>query len=278
MHAIADELHGEMVSMEFPVDSMITVTHPSFRPGWFMNRVGKSCTFYYVCTGTVNFSFGGQTYICNENSLFYLEIDENARIYNPDPDKNCVIYCVTFQLKPGYKMEDFKIPRPLQDESGQLQQLLQQIYRTHVSEGVAYKIRRFYEFSRFFYEVITHWLHSGTPSQVNLKLSKAMEYIKLNYRKSITVEELSQVVGYSVSHLRRLFAENYGMSPQAYILHIKLRRAKQLLEEQEYTVAEIAERLGFSSASYFCKLFKAKTGTSPYQYQKQYARHQPPVF
>lgn len=65
----------------------------------------------------------------------------------------------------------------------------------------------------------------------------------------------------------RLFRQIMGNSYTEYIREKKLNRAIQLLE-QDYTVKDIAQKLGYSSAQYFIKVFKEEHGITPYQYKK----------
>ena len=82
------------------------------------------------------------------------------------------------------------------------------------------------------------------------------------------MHDLCRMTGYSESHLRRLFVKNFGMSPQNYIVEKRIDMAKEmLLDIPEKTVDEIADLLGISSTSYFCKLFRSKTGMSPMEYK-----------
>lgn len=104
------------------------------------------------------------------------------------------------------------------------------------------------------------------------EMDQAVQYIKSNFDKNITVVELAQMTGYSVSHFRRLFVKNYGMPPQEYIFQYKVQKAKALLVgEPEKSVEEIAELLGMYNAAHFCKMFKKKTGYSPGEYRENYS-------
>ena len=53
------------------------------------------------------------------------------------------------------------------------------------------------------------------------EIYNVVQYIQDNYDKNITVTELAEMTGYSVSHFRRLFVKNYGMPPQEYIFQYK---------------------------------------------------------
>ena len=103
------------------------------------------------------------------------------------------------------------------------------------------------------------------------EIDRAVHYMKDNYARNITVTELAEMTGYSVSHFRRLFVKNYGMPPQEYIFQYKVQKAKELLVgEPEKSVEEIADLLGLYNAAHFCKMFKKKTGCSPGEYREKY--------
>jgi len=72
---------------------------------------------------------------------------------------------------------------------------------------------------------------------------------------------------------RKLFKEYSGMTPMDYKLNAMIGQAKQHLTYSERSVAEIAEMLGFSSATYFCRMFKKKTGVTPMEYVKGNGKH-----
>lgn len=268
MNPVAEDTLRSLTTVEFPLESLRSVGIREYQPCWKADRIGLSSSLYYVLSGQVSFTLNGHTHVCGAHTMFYLEHHEQATMANPDAQAPCALLYITFHLKPGLTLAPFGIPRPLEDNEHKFLQLTQQLYRTHLAEGPAYKIKEFYELSQLFYELLISKLRTGEGSLVDRKLWRAVEYVKVNYRKSITIEELSQLVGYSTSHFRRLFVKTFGISPQEYILLAKIRHAKRLLVEQDYTVAEISDILGFCNTSYFCKLFKVKTGQSPRQYQK----------
>ena len=60
-------------------------------------------------------------------------------------------------------------------------------------------------------------------------------------------------------------------SPKSYLLNIKLQKSKELIRENQYTISEIADMLGFSSIHYFSRLFKKYFDLSPSEYAKEIA-------
>ena len=84
----------------------------------------------------------------------------------------------------------------------------------------------------------------------------------------LSIAEIAKECAVSESGLRRIFKEQMGISPIRYRLNFKLKRAKFLLDSTDMSVGEIAERLNFFDAAYFCNVFKRHVGMTPMQYTK----------
>ncbi|NJM26820.1 MAG: helix-turn-helix transcriptional regulator [Bacteroidia bacterium] len=81
-----------------------------------------------------------------------------------------------------------------------------------------------------------------------------------------SVEELSRELGMSRVHLYKKLLSLTGKSPIEFIRTIRLKRAAQLLEKSQLTVAEIAYEVGFNNPKYFSKYFKEEFNTLPSMY------------
>ena len=81
-----------------------------------------------------------------------------------------------------------------------------------------------------------------------------------------SIGEIAKRCAVSESGLRQIFKEQTGLTPTQYRTDIKLKKAIYLLESTDLTVSEIAERLHFFDAAYFCKTFQAHIGMTPKQY------------
>lgn len=101
----------------------------------------------------------------------------------------------------------------------------------------------------------------------NLSVQKAILYIKQNYDKSICLNELGKFVGYTPNHFQRIFTDITGISPQKYLENVRIKNAKFLLSQNELSVADIAFACGFSSQSYFSKIFKKLTLITPNEFK-----------
>ena len=88
-----------------------------------------------------------------------------------------------------------------------------------------------------------------------------------NTLANISIEEIADMCGVSCGCFSSLFKEYSGKSPHKYRLDFKIELAKQMLKSGYMTVEVISDSLMFESASYFCKIFKKKTGLTPSQYR-----------
>ena len=112
-----------------------------------------------------------------------------------------------------------------------------------------------------------------TITSVDEKLiQRALEYIEKNMDNTeYAVEELSRDLGMTRMNLYRKLQSITGNTPSDFIKSIRLKRAAQLLQGSRLTMAEVADRVGFSSASYFTKCFKEMFGVTPTQYAETYS-------
>lgn len=107
-------------------------------------------------------------------------------------------------------------------------------------------------------ELITH----------NNKIKTAIDYIHSNFRSgNIDVSFLAKMSGLSEAYFRKLFKQIHNLSPNQYIIELRLEYASHLLRSQLYTVSEAAYKSGFNDIKYFSKLFKKRYGVTPKRHQ-----------
>lgn len=94
-------------------------------------------------------------------------------------------------------------------------------------------------------------------------VAAALAAIRDNYMALYGVEELSEQLGVSKSHLVRVFKEEVGVPPGKYLTQVRIEAAQSLLLEGVYNLETIAGLCGFSGANYLCRVFKRETGLSP---------------
>lgn len=93
-------------------------------------------------------------------------------------------------------------------------------------------------------------------------------YIDGHYTENITLDTLANLCHVSRYYLVHTFTDEYGISPINYMTTCRLREAKQMLKNDDYSLSFISRILGFSSPSYFSQAFKKHEGISPNEYRK----------
>ena len=101
------------------------------------------------------------------------------------------------------------------------------------------------------------------------RLAKVLSHIHANICNDISIDSLATVACVSKPYLIRLFKQEVGTPPLQYINRKKIEKAQLLLLTEEKPVMEVAYALGFSDHSYFIRLFRKITGTTPQAYRQQ---------
>lgn len=96
---------------------------------------------------------------------------------------------------------------------------------------------------------------------------KVMEYVKANYNKKLSLEEIARHVYFSRSYLSSLFKNETGSSLFAYINRVRVEKSKVLLLDESISLLDVAALCGFEDQSYFTKVFKKLVGVSPKRYR-----------
>ena len=103
----------------------------------------------------------------------------------------------------------------------------------------------------------------------------AVRYINYHFSEKIRIQDLAKHIGISRSYLVKLVKKETGMSPQKYLIEIRMRRASNLLGRSNDPVRIIAAECGYDDALAFSKVFKSKFGVNPRDYRMQHNKTYP---
>ncbi len=98
-------------------------------------------------------------------------------------------------------------------------------------------------------------------------VGRTIKYIDKNISETISTARIAKYLHISEYHLCHEFKRRTGSTISEYTASKRLSEAKKMLAETSKTVSEIATELGFSSFSYFCKIFKEKNGMTPGEFR-----------
>lgn len=97
---------------------------------------------------------------------------------------------------------------------------------------------------------------------------KVIKYIKDNYMRHISLEEIAQYTYISKTYLSSLFKKETGYSISEYINNIRVERSQHLLIDGEMSILEIAKACGFDDQSYYTKVFKKIADVTPKKFRE----------
>ena len=126
-------------------------------------------------------------------------------------------------------------------------------------------------FSYIFENNLFHKDNSSESKKTIDRLEKVIKYIHANCLSYITIEELANVSGYSVSHFSHFFKELTGKTPIEYINRQRIYSACDMLKQTDLSVLEVSLECGFENVGHFIKTFKKHTDYTPYKYKQKYS-------
>lgn len=123
--------------------------------------------------------------------------------------------------------------------------------------------------------LVRHYAREMLDQEDSLRRRKKLErlnivyqYIERNYSGPIGNRELADLIHVSEGRFSHLFKESAGMAPLQYINKVRLEKAANLLKRGDYTVAEVANAVGFSDYNHFGRLFRRAFGCTPMEARK----------
>lgn len=158
-----------------------------------------------------------------------------------------------------------KKAKPLVGRVAQFNDILHHLALMDNIENLVYVNSRFYSFvCSFKLKVLAAKSHGQKDRAIH-----TIEYMRENLNKVVTLEELADRAGLSVSHYCAVFKRRTSQTPMQLFTSMKIQRACQWLQDQNTTIKNIAYNLGFFDQYHFSKVFKEVMGMSPKDYKKQ---------
>jgi AraC-like DNA-binding protein len=111
-------------------------------------------------------------------------------------------------------------------------------------------------------------LMEDTPESSDL-VSKAKSYMQSEYVNEITVSGVAEKLGVNRSYLSEIFKEKTGISPQKYLITLRLEKAAELMVRFGQTPSTVAISTGYSDVYNFSRMFKKHFGLSPRDYIRE---------
>jgi len=149
-----------------------------------------------------------------------------------------------------------------------LSELFREIFNLWNKKELGYKFKCSAILCEIFAECYTQ---NYVLKSQNSKIQKSIEYLLKNYKKSdLSVKEIADRSFMSEVYFRKIFKKEYGVSPQKYIIDLRMQNAVGLISAGYYSLKEVAYMSGYNDYKHFSVEFKKKMGVSPSEYLYNY--------
>ena len=222
-------------------------------------RPRRCDAFVYILGGRCIYTFtDGRSFEAKEGDILYLS---EGAVYEMHVRERYDFICVNFFFAAeDMRQSDVFTPK----DKGSTENRFYRAWRMQTGGSLPTKMSLTY---KIYDDVIASRTESYLSLSHRAKIEEAMSMITADTRDSASVADLARQVGLSEVYFRKLFKLVTGASPSKFITDCRVKRAKELLFEDYLNLDEIAERCGFSSLSYFCRVFKSSTGMTPGEFR-----------
>ncbi|MDY0393886.1 helix-turn-helix domain-containing protein [Virgibacillus halophilus] len=254
---------------------LLYVTHSAYDKGWHSTQHTHHFTeLFYIVKGKGSFLLKGQEIPVKENdlviinpniehteksnwqdSLEYIALGIEGLTFSLPDEENSELGIYTYQ---GDRVDILFYLHKLLSEVQQNENGYEIICQ-NIIEILIIKLRRDRNFT----------IGKVQPQKINKSAAFIQYYINQNYRDDITLDKLAEAGHLNKYYLGHIFKQDIGVSPIEYLNQVRIREARKLLETTNYSIADIAAFIGFSSQSFFAQSFKRQTGTTPTRYRKE---------
>ena len=236
--------------------------------GWYEENDGKArhhCGLFWCMNGSGNFSIDDKKYTLKAGQVLYYLPHEADQITINSP--RCTYYWVTFDGTQAENfLKSFKYPRKpfyvkecLVSYFEEMFEILHDLTPAGLQRG-SIAIHKF---------LITVGNRAATPNQNSRYKQLVKDFIELtadNFKnESYNVAAAAEILKVHRTSLGRALKGQLNVSPNTYIVNIRLQHALRMLYETDLRAAEIADACGIPNPCYFSKLIKQLTGLPPHK-------------
>lgn len=255
----------------------IEVVKADFKRQIFSRHVHEGYTIGVIEQGAQRFYRSGGTHIAGQNSIILVNADDvhTGESATPDGWKYNAIYPTPehFKLLSEDLFDSNCLVPYFQDsviEDDRIAEQLRLVFE-HIESGSSTLLIETLLYGTLLTLAGKHGRSISLPNDIgvsrqNLLLVK--EFLDEHPDQDISLEDLAQLSGTSKYHFVRQFGKSFGLSPHAYQIQARIKKAKQLLKVGA-SISQTAIDCGFHDQSHLTRHFKRCLGTTPKKFQKQ---------
>ncbi|MBH5320196.1 AraC family transcriptional regulator [Paenibacillus sp. GSMTC-2017] len=249
----------------WPVRTGKNLAKPNYSVG---SRMIECYSIHCISSGKVSFVHNEQSVILSEGDLFclYPLIPYSYKVVNPDIAPLSMKWLAfhgsqafSILAKIGFTQLKPYVRGSMTLESEKVMNHIQSMMRGQSSDNLRLQASIYQLLSCFIEqnEVSNLAKHNGSWVQ------RAIDYMDAHYMEGITVSDVVSLAGVHRSHCYTELQRVLGISPQQYLIKLRMKKALELLQVEKYTVTEISLSLGYKDVYSFSRSFGNYYGMPP---------------
>lgn len=226
----------------------------------------EQCKFYFITQGTCQITIEGTEYTARAGDWFFIPA-KTKHAYQNCKDAPFAKYWMHFDLYPDARLfRLLNLPyRVKADPEGRALRLFQEFDAAlaggRFTDSLTVKARLI--------ELIAEYIKAANADVDEVerdgsqRFDSLLRYINENLHRPLSNEQLARIYHMHPNHFVRSFKEKTGQTPARYVKNKKLENARQLLENTQMPICDIAAKVGYPDPAHFSRLFRERYGMSP---------------
>lgn len=220
---------------------------------------------YLVTDGQVEFQINNHPFVMTKGKMYLIHPFSIDSAKSPESFTH---YYMHFNLKgiPFNFLSYYDLSNGVNFSDDEVALFKQLLHYFH-SEGIKKELITYGTFALLF----SKFFKSSTKINPAIrKFEPVLNYINENITKNITLEELADIIHMNKVYFATSFQKTFKTTPIKYVIEKKILYAQELLAKENYSIKEIAYKLGYSNEYYFSSAFKHSMGISPNKWRQAY--------
>ncbi|MBW4080661.1 helix-turn-helix domain-containing protein [Paenibacillus sp. S150] len=116
---------------------------------------------------------------------------------------------------------------------------------------------------------LLRYAEPAAPNDADMRLKLTLDYLQNHYREEIRIDKLAELAQLHPAYYSQVFKQAMDKSPVAFLTHLRINKAKELLLQTDKSIRDIAAEVGYKDEFYFSRRFKESSGYSPRVFAKK---------
>lgn len=231
--------------------------------------------FYYICDGEGYIKIGENKYYPKPNQMFLMPSNIKQSYSNISEDIYTKYWChFTAKIGDLNLFDIIKLPFFIEITDAKT---LESIFKDLIYNFNNLELSASLLLKSSILRLISFYLDNNVietvkafNSSTTIMLNNIIDYINNNFKRNITIEELSMIAHLHPTYFIKVFKNHLGTSPIHFLNRRRIDEARLLLSSTDLALNEICNRIGINDIYYLSKLFKEYTGLSPSAYKNMF--------